>query len=274
MPLVHDRCICLRKTEYSETSQILTLFSRRYGVFRAIAKGAHRRTKAGASKFDGGIDFLEVGDAVFTHDPARDLATLTEWCLPRGTPGVAAEPARHVPGPLRRRTGRPADRRTRRPPRPVRPRGSRTGRVRLAPAGRSVPRVRTRHAPRNRLPGRVVRLRLLRASRQRPRPQPTSPRARAASSVATAKESSTTATNSTRASSAWSRASCTCWRDNGATLRLPAPDPPPDRPDQPPLRHPRRAHPGPPAANDEVRCRLRVCRRSRAGRAGLFHPMS
>ena len=28
MPLVHDRCICLRKIEYSETSQILTLFGR------------------------------------------------------------------------------------------------------------------------------------------------------------------------------------------------------------------------------------------------------
>jgi DNA repair protein RecO (recombination protein O) len=84
MPLVSDRCICLRKTEYSETSQILTLLSREYGIFRAIAKGAHRRTKAGASKFDGGVDFLELGDAVFTHDPARDLATLTEWSLREG----------------------------------------------------------------------------------------------------------------------------------------------------------------------------------------------
>jgi DNA repair protein RecO (recombination protein O) len=84
MPLVSDRCICLRKIEYSETSQILTLLSRQYGLFRAIAKGAHRRTKAGASKFDGGIDFLEIGDAVFTHDPARDLATLTEWKLHEG----------------------------------------------------------------------------------------------------------------------------------------------------------------------------------------------
>src|SRR5665213_2664799 len=84
MPLVHDRCICLHKTEYSETSQILTLFSRTYGIVRTIAKGAHRRTKAGASKFDGGIDFLDLGDAVFTHDTNRDLATLTEWHLADG----------------------------------------------------------------------------------------------------------------------------------------------------------------------------------------------
>lgn len=84
MALVHDRCICLRKTEFSETSQILTLFSREHGITRVIAKGAHRRTKAGASKFDGGIDFLDVGQAVFLHDPARDLVPLTEWSLREG----------------------------------------------------------------------------------------------------------------------------------------------------------------------------------------------
>ncbi len=84
MPLVADRCVCLRKIEYSETSQILTLFSRGHGIVRAIAKGAHRKTKAGASKFGGGVDLLDVGEAVFTHDPGRDLATLTEWDLREG----------------------------------------------------------------------------------------------------------------------------------------------------------------------------------------------
>jgi DNA repair protein RecO (recombination protein O) len=88
MALVRDRCICLRRTEYSETSQIVTLFSREHGIVRAIAKGAHRRTKAGASKFDGGVDLLDNGDAVFTHDPGRDLATLTEWTLREGHLGL------------------------------------------------------------------------------------------------------------------------------------------------------------------------------------------
>src|SRR3954451_8678540 len=81
MPLVSDRCFCLRKVEYSETSQILALFGRAHGLFRVIAKGAHRRTKAGASKFDGVRDLLELGDAVFTFDLAKDLNTLTEWKL-------------------------------------------------------------------------------------------------------------------------------------------------------------------------------------------------
>jgi DNA repair protein RecO (recombination protein O) len=84
MPLVHDRCICLRKVEYSETSQILTLFARDHGITKVIAKGAHRRTKAGASKFDGGVDLLDVGEAVFSHDLAKDLPPLTEWGLREG----------------------------------------------------------------------------------------------------------------------------------------------------------------------------------------------
>src|SRR5205809_3470862 len=81
MSLVSDPSLCLRKTEYSETSQILTLFSRAHGLLRVIAKGAHRKTKAGASKFGGGIDLLDTGNAVFTHAPERELATLTEWQL-------------------------------------------------------------------------------------------------------------------------------------------------------------------------------------------------
>lgn len=79
-----DRCICLRKVEYSETSQILLLFGRSHGLVRVIAKGAHRVTKAGASKFGGGIDLLEIGDAIFTDRPEKDLATLTEWRLTEG----------------------------------------------------------------------------------------------------------------------------------------------------------------------------------------------
>ncbi|HEV8606513.1 MAG TPA: DNA repair protein RecO [Tepidisphaeraceae bacterium] len=84
MSLVTDRCLCLRKIPYSETSQILTLFARTHGLLRVIAKGAHRTTKAGASKFGGGIDLLDLADAVFTDHPDRDLATLTEWSLKDG----------------------------------------------------------------------------------------------------------------------------------------------------------------------------------------------
>lgn len=84
MPLARDRCICLRKLDYSETSQILLLFGRDHGLLRIIAKGAHRRTKAGASKFDGGLDLLDIGEAVFIFDAAKELNILTEWGLREG----------------------------------------------------------------------------------------------------------------------------------------------------------------------------------------------
>src|SRR5207244_2981136 len=84
MALTRDRCLCLRKVEYSETSQILPLLGRAHGLMRLIAKGAHRRTKAGASKFDGGLDLLDLGDAVFSLRLEKDLATLTEWSLRDG----------------------------------------------------------------------------------------------------------------------------------------------------------------------------------------------
>jgi DNA repair protein RecO (recombination protein O) len=90
MALIQDRCICLRKTEYSETSQILMLFAREHGIVRVLAKGAHRRTKAGASKFDGGVDLLDVGQAVFTHSSERNLNTLCEWSLQNGNRALRA----------------------------------------------------------------------------------------------------------------------------------------------------------------------------------------
>ena len=84
MAFVTDKCVCLRRTPFSETSQILMLLTRDHGLVRVIAKGAHRRTKAGASKFDGGVDLLDSGQAVFTFDANRDLNTLTEWSLRDG----------------------------------------------------------------------------------------------------------------------------------------------------------------------------------------------
>jgi DNA repair protein RecO (recombination protein O) len=82
--MTRDRAICLRRIDYSETSQILSIFTREHGILRVIAKGAKRTTKAGSSKFDGGLDLLDAGEAVFLHSPEKDLSTLTEWTLTDG----------------------------------------------------------------------------------------------------------------------------------------------------------------------------------------------
>ncbi len=61
MALISDRAIVLRRLDYSETSQILALFTREYGQVRVIAKGIKRSTR---SRFAVGIDLLEVGQVV------------------------------------------------------------------------------------------------------------------------------------------------------------------------------------------------------------------
>lgn len=93
--MTRDLAICIRKTDFSETSQILSLFGREHGTIRVIAKGAFRRTKAGNTKFDGGIDLLDFGECLYLSRPNRDLATLTDWKqldgyreLRRSLPGV------------------------------------------------------------------------------------------------------------------------------------------------------------------------------------------
>ncbi len=73
-----DNMVCLGKVTYSESSQIVTLFSRDYGKLRAIAKGA-RREKSG---FSGGLDLLYLGNA--SYIPPRgssELGTLTGFEL-------------------------------------------------------------------------------------------------------------------------------------------------------------------------------------------------
>ncbi len=68
----------LGRLDYSETSQVLVLFTRDHGKVRAIAKGIKRGTKA---RFAVGVDLLDIGHVVFSSRGERSdtLATLTEW---------------------------------------------------------------------------------------------------------------------------------------------------------------------------------------------------
>lgn len=84
MPLERDVAIVVRAVRYSETSQVVTLFTRRFGLVGMIAKGALRRDKKGFGKFDGGLDLLDLGECVFRHHPERELSTLTDWRLING----------------------------------------------------------------------------------------------------------------------------------------------------------------------------------------------
>jgi len=76
--LIQDEAVVLGRLDYSETSQILVLFTRGHGRVRAIAKGIKRGTKV---RFAVGVDLLDVGHVVFSSRGERSeaLATLTEW---------------------------------------------------------------------------------------------------------------------------------------------------------------------------------------------------
>lgn len=78
MSLIKDEAIVLRRLDYSETSQVLAIFTREHGQQRIIAKGVKRATKSRPST---GIDLLERGQVVLSARPGREstLATMTEW---------------------------------------------------------------------------------------------------------------------------------------------------------------------------------------------------
>ena len=79
MAIFTDIAVCLRKLDYSETSQVLTLFAAGHGLVRVIAKGQKRSTKTRVAV---GVDLLEMGQAVWSAGPGAvegGLSTLREW---------------------------------------------------------------------------------------------------------------------------------------------------------------------------------------------------
>jgi len=73
--LTKDTAICIRATDFSETSQIVIFFTRANGKISAIAKGSKRPKSA----FDGPIEMFAHGKIVFSDSNKEKLATLTEF---------------------------------------------------------------------------------------------------------------------------------------------------------------------------------------------------
>lgn len=78
MAIITDSAVALRRIDYSETSQIVVLFTRDHGKIRVIAKGIKRSTK---KRFATGLDLLDVGRATIRVRGERPsgLANMTEW---------------------------------------------------------------------------------------------------------------------------------------------------------------------------------------------------
>ena len=69
--------ITLRRTDYKDSSQIVTFFTRDYGKIQALAKGVKRSVKG----ISGGIDLLTYNHIVFIRRRSHTLNILTEWAL-------------------------------------------------------------------------------------------------------------------------------------------------------------------------------------------------
>lgn len=73
--LEKDQALCLKCVDYSETSQVITLFTREHGVVSLMVRGS-RRSK---SAFGGAIELFSYGDVVYSPARTSNLGTLTEF---------------------------------------------------------------------------------------------------------------------------------------------------------------------------------------------------
>ncbi len=81
MPRIKDFAIVLRESDWSETSQVVTLLSLEHGKFRGLAKGSKRPSPSNVARFSGGIEPITRGQIVASLKPVTGLSTLTEWDL-------------------------------------------------------------------------------------------------------------------------------------------------------------------------------------------------
>src|SRR5438270_2012562 len=84
MPMERATALVIRGTDFSETSRIVTLFTREFGKVRALAKGG-RRLK---SNFDVAFDLLTVCRIMFIRKSHGGLDLLTEARLEEQFPAL------------------------------------------------------------------------------------------------------------------------------------------------------------------------------------------
>ncbi|MCH2142752.1 MAG: DNA repair protein RecO [Phycisphaerales bacterium] len=77
MPRLVDDAIVLRRWEYSETSQTVSVLTHQHGIIRGLAKGALRPN----GSFGGGFEPMTRGQLAWIQKDDRELCTLTEWSL-------------------------------------------------------------------------------------------------------------------------------------------------------------------------------------------------
>lgn len=83
MPVLKTEAITLRRTDYSNSSQIITFYTRNYGKIRTLAKGFKRSSGKFNSK---AIDLLTYCQILFIKKEHSSLYTLTDAVLQNNYP--------------------------------------------------------------------------------------------------------------------------------------------------------------------------------------------
>ncbi len=81
MPRFTDDAIVLRQTDWSETSQLVTLLTAERGKVRGLAKGSKRMSPSSLARFSGGFELCGRGQVLATTRRTTSLAAVTEWDL-------------------------------------------------------------------------------------------------------------------------------------------------------------------------------------------------
>ncbi|HHT9126193.1 MAG TPA: DNA repair protein RecO [Candidatus Brocadiia bacterium] len=84
MALCKTLAITLKRSDYSDTSQIVSFYTLDYGRIHVLAKGSKRYKK----KFTSVLDLLTYNEIVFIKRDITRLYTLTEWELIDNFPGL------------------------------------------------------------------------------------------------------------------------------------------------------------------------------------------
>ena len=73
--VIKDQAVCIRKVDYSETSQVLTFLTRLHGKIAVMAKGSKRQK----SSTGGPVEIFSCGEMIFYPSETAKLATLKEF---------------------------------------------------------------------------------------------------------------------------------------------------------------------------------------------------
>ncbi len=84
MPIEKTDAVIINSTEWSDTSKIVSFYTRSHGTVKAAAKGAKRN----GSPFGGTLELFYYVDIVYYEKESREIQTLSQCSVKKDFPGI------------------------------------------------------------------------------------------------------------------------------------------------------------------------------------------